>query len=59
MAFKDEWKDIQDAIEGIPDSGDEISGKPINLIAHEVIRQGKILENANTELESILNGGVD
>lgn len=48
MAFKDEWKDIRDATEGKPDSGDEISAGPINLIAHEVIRQGEMLGNANT-----------
>lgn len=37
MAFKDIWKDLQDATEGIAGSGDDISVEPINTIAHAVI----------------------
>lgn len=37
MAFKDIWKDLQDATEGIAGSGDDVSAEPINTIAHAVI----------------------
>ncbi len=37
MALKDDWKDLKDAIEGVAGSGDDISVKPINKIAHAVI----------------------
>lgn len=37
MALKDTWVDLQDAVAGIADSGDEISAEPINDIAHAVI----------------------
>lgn len=37
MALKDTWVDLEDAIEGVPDSGDEVSVEPINKIAHAVI----------------------
>lgn len=37
MALKDTWVDLQDAVAGISDSGDEISAEPINDIAHSVI----------------------
>lgn len=37
MALKDTWVDLEEAIEGVPDSGDEVSAEPINRIAHAVI----------------------
>ena len=37
MALKDNWKDLENGIEGVPDSGDDISVEPINAIAHAVI----------------------
>ena len=37
MALKDIWKDLQNAIEGVPNSGDDISADDINNIAHAVI----------------------
>ena len=37
MALKDTWVDLEDAIEGVPDSGDVVSVEPINKIAHSVI----------------------
>lgn len=37
MALKDIWKDLQNAIEGVPNSGDDISADDINDIAHAVI----------------------
>ena len=37
MALKDIWKDLEDEIQGEPDSGSDISVKPINDIAHAVI----------------------
>lgn len=37
MSFKNEWKDLQDATAGMPNSGDDITVEPINRIAHQVI----------------------
>lgn len=37
MALKDNWQDLQNAVVGDPDSGSEVSVKPINDIAHAVI----------------------
>lgn len=37
MALTDNWQDLQDAVEGVPDSGSEITVAPINQIAHAVI----------------------
>ena len=37
MALKDTWQDLQDKVQGDPDSGSEVSVKPINDIAHAVI----------------------
>ena len=37
MALKDIWEDLEDKVQGDPDSGSEISVKPINTIAHAVI----------------------
>lgn len=37
MALKDEWKDLEDKVQGDPDSGSEISVEPINKIAHAVM----------------------
>lgn len=37
MSLKDVWKDLEDKVQGAPDSGSEISVKPINTIAHAVI----------------------
>ena len=37
MALKDKWKDLQNAIEGVPNSGDDISADTINAIARAVI----------------------
>lgn len=37
MALKDIWVDLEDAIEGVADSGSEISAENINNIAHAVI----------------------
>lgn len=37
MALKDTWKDLQDAVQGVLDSGDDASVEPINDIAHAVI----------------------
>lgn len=66
MPFKDEWKDLEDAVSGIPNSGSDISVGSINMIAHQVIANesnianvGKTVDTANAELESILAGGVD
>lgn len=37
MALKDTWQDLEDKIQGEPDSGSDISVEPINNIAHAVI----------------------
>lgn len=44
MALKDTWKDLQDAVEGEPYSGSEVTVEPINKIAHAVIN---LEENGN------------
>lgn len=38
MALKDTWKDLEDEIDGVPDSGSDITVEPINAIAHAVIK---------------------
>ena len=45
MALKGNWKDLQDAIQGVADSGDDASSEPINRIAHAVIEIEEQLEN--------------
>lgn len=59
MALKDNWKDLENGIEGIPDSGDDISVEPINAIAHAVI---EIEENgaggSSIEAENPVFSGV-
>lgn len=37
MALKDIWEDLEDKVQGDPDSGSDISVEPINAIAHAVI----------------------
>ena len=37
MALKDIWVDLENAIEGLPDSGNNVDATPINDIAHAVI----------------------
>ena len=45
MALKDTWVDLEDAIPGMEDSGDDVAAEPINDIAHAVID----LEDYNDE----------
>ena len=47
MALKDIWTPLQDAVAGVPNSGSDISAKPINDIADSVI-----------ELEENMNDGL-
>ncbi len=37
MALKDTWQDLENKIEGIPDSGSDLTVEPINEIARAVI----------------------
>lgn len=37
MALKDTWKDLENVVEGVPDSGEMASADDINEIAHAVI----------------------
>lgn len=37
MSLTETWKDLEDAVVSVPDSGSEISVEPINAIAHAVI----------------------
>ena len=37
MALKDNWVDLEDYVEGVPDSGQMASAEDINEIAHAVI----------------------
>lgn len=52
MALKDTWVDLEDEIDGVANSGDDISVKPINDIAHAVIENEddikKIKENGGS-----------
>ena len=48
MKLKDTWKDLQDAVEGVPDSGDKASVESINEIAHAVIDLENDKENGET-----------
>lgn len=41
MALKDTWKDLEDAVAGVENSGSDISVEPINVIAHAVIANEK------------------
>lgn len=62
MALKDNWTDLEDAIDGVPDSGSDITVEPINAIAHAVIDNEKaITDNKNriAELEKNSGGDVD
>ena len=45
MSLKDKWKDLQDAIEGVMGSGDDISAEHLNLIANELIKSQIDIEN--------------
>lgn len=47
MALKDIWTPLQDAVAGVPNSGSDVSAKPINDIADAVI-----------ELEENMNDGL-
>ena len=54
MALKDNWIDLKDAIDGTSGSGDDITVKPINDIAHAVIdneinKADKTLSNIDNE----------
>ena len=50
MAFKDVWEDLQDAIAGVPNSGNDISVEPINRIAHQVIlHEENIIDKVDKE----------
>lgn len=47
MALKDTWKDLENAIEGVAGSGDDISVEPINDIAHAVIENEDVIKKIN------------
>ena len=62
MALKETWTDLEDAVDGVPDSGSDITVEPINAIAHAVIDNEKaITDNKNkiAELEKNSGGQVD
>lgn len=59
MSLKDDWKDLENAVPGVPDSGSDINADIINMIANQVILNEEAIGTANAELESILAGGVD
>lgn len=50
MALKDTWIDLEDAVEGVPDSGSDITVEPINAIAHAVIKLEK--NSGNVDLSN-------
>ena len=41
MALKDTWKDLEDAVAGVENSGSDLTVAPINAIAHAVIENEK------------------
>lgn len=45
MALKDTWKDLEDAVDGVAGSGDDISVGPINDIAHAVIENEEAIDD--------------
>lgn len=45
MGLKDNWQDLQDAIAGDPNSGNEMKAKPINDIAHAVMKLEEKVES--------------
>lgn len=53
MSLKDSWKDLEDKVQGDPDSGSDISVEPINLIAHSVIEAENNIESIQDNIESI------
>lgn len=53
MSLKDIWKDLEDKVQGDPDSGSEISVEPINLIAHSVIEAENNIESIQDNIEGI------
>lgn len=62
MALKDTWVDLQDVVEGVPDSGSDISVEPINEIAHAVIQNennmdgfGVRISIAETDISNVLD----
>ena len=69
MSFKQIWKDVVDAIEGVENSGTDVSAKEINNIAHAVIQNEndisglkqktlsieKDVSNKTTQLETQIN----
>ena len=62
MALKDNWVDLEDAVEGVPDSGSDITVEPINKIAHAVIDNEKAITDNKSkiaELEKNSGGDVD
>ena len=58
MALKDEWKDLQDAVAGVPNSGSDVSAEPINKIAHAVIDLEKIDTEMSNESENAVQNKV-
>lgn len=60
MALKDIWVDLKDATDGIAGSGDDVTVKPINDIAHSVIEnEEKIEQLENKEIEITIDTEMD
>ena len=48
MSLKDNWKDLEDAIAGVENSGTDVSVEPINRIAHAVIANEENIQGLET-----------
>lgn len=60
MALKDIWVDLEDKVAGVPDSGSELTVKPINDIAHSVIEnENEIKELKNKEIKITIDTEMD
>ena len=52
MALKGNWVDLEDAIEGVPNSGDDASAETINKIAHAVMELEDKGDGGNVDLSN-------
>lgn len=51
MALKDTWKDLEDAVQGVQDSGSTLTVKPINDIAKSVIEIEKQMKDEDDSID--------
>lgn len=59
MALKDIWVDIENAVEGVPNSGDEINVDAINDIAHAVIENEENIQSLDKKIKIVVGSEID